>query len=191
LPALSCASILQDSRKCGSRDSAFYYTVAKKHRDGRGPVIDYIVYFSADYCRFHITRVISGIQRIVSDRNPDDILWQNNFQRAHCTIAAALFRQLPDIQQANIFRSIKIGALTGILTFFSPFRLVSTTTEAIIFAGAFGQSRLFMMKGLKEPHYFFLAAIFTGLAKFDSTGRYSFVSHAGNMHLVDIHNLEK
>ena len=62
--------------------------------------------------------------------------------------------------------SVKIGALTGILTFFSPFQVwFSTTTEAIIFAGAFGAvSIYFMMKGLKEPRYFFLAAIFTGLA---------------------------
>ena len=33
------------ARMPGHGDSAFYYTVAKNIVDGRGPVIDYIVYF--------------------------------------------------------------------------------------------------------------------------------------------------
>ncbi len=152
----------------GHGDSAFYYTVAKNIANGRGPVIDYIVYFFSG---------LLPLPHYAGDFwNPTAsylivipmILFGKTIHAA--LIAPILIGIIPSI--AGFFAgkyfsgSIKIGALTGILTFFSPFQVwFSTTTEAIIFAGAFGAvSIYFMMRGFKEPKYFFLAALFTGLA---------------------------
>ncbi len=152
----------------GHGDSAFYYTVAKNIASGRGPVIDYIVYFfsgllplphyAGDFWNPTASFLIA-IPMILFGKTSSAAL-----------IAPILVGIVPAI--AGYFAgkyfsgSIKIGALTGILTFFSPFQVwFSTTTEAIIFAGAFGAvSIYFMMRGFKEPKFFFLAALFTGLA---------------------------
>ena len=152
----------------GHGDSAFYYTVAKNIANGRGPVIDYIVYF------------FSGLQSLPHYAgdfwNPSAsfliaipmMLFGKTISSALIApIVAGLVPAVAGYLAGRYFSgSIKIGALTGIVTFFSPFQVwFSTTTEAIIFAGAFGAIAIyFMMKGFKEPRFFFLAALFTGLA---------------------------
>ena len=152
----------------GHGDSAFYYTVAKNIASGRGPVIDYIVYFfsgllplthyAGDFWNPTASFLIA-IPMILFGRTISAAL-----------IAPIVFGIIPAVAGylagKHFSSSVKIGALTGILTFFSPFQVwFSTTTEAIIFAGAFGAiSIYFMMRGFKKPKYFFLAALFTGLA---------------------------
>ena len=152
----------------GHGDSAFYYTVAKNIADGRGPVIDYIVYFfsglpplphyAGDFWNPSASFLIAIPMMLFGKTISSALL---------ASIAAGIIPAIAGYLAGKYFSgSIKIGALTGILTFFSPFQVwFSTTTEAIIFAGAFGAVSIYlMMKGLKEPRYFFLAALFTGLA---------------------------
>ena len=152
----------------GHGDSAFYYTVAKNIANGRGPVIDYIVYFfsgllplphyAGDFWNPSASFLIA-IPMMLFGRTISSALL--------APIAAGIVPAITGYLAGKYFSgSIKIGALTGILTFFSPFQVwFSTTTEAIIFGGAFGAiSIYFMMKGFKEPRYFLGAALFTGLA---------------------------
>jgi len=152
----------------GHGDSAFYYTVAKNIANGRGPVIDYIVYFfsgllplphyAGDFWNPSASFLIA-VPMILFGRTISNALI--------APIAAGIAPAVAGYLAGKYFsNSIKIGALTGILTFFSPFQVwFSTTTEAIIFAGAFGTiSIYFIMRGFKEPRYFLLAAVFTGLA---------------------------
>ncbi len=152
----------------GHGDSAFYYTVAKNIASGRGPVIDYIVYFfsgllplphyAGDFWNPTASFLIA-IPMILFGRTISSALI--------APIAFGIVPAAAGYSAGKYFSgSIKIGALTGILTFFSPFQVwFSTTTEAIIFAGAFGAiSIYFMMKAFREPKYFLLAALFTGLA---------------------------
>lgn len=152
----------------GHGDSAFYFTVAKNIAEGRGPVIDYIVYFfsgllplphyAGDFWNPSASYLIA-IPMILFNKTISSAL-----------IAPILFGIVPAIvgylAGSYYAHSPKIGALTGILTFFAPFQVwFSVTTEAIIFAGAFGAIAIYlMMRGIKEPRFFFLAAVFTGLA---------------------------
>jgi hypothetical protein len=152
----------------GHGDSAFYYTVAKNIASGRGPVVDYIVYFfsgllplphyAGDFWNPTASFLIA-IPMILFGRTISSALI--------APIIAGVVPAIAGYLAGKYFSgSVKIGTLTGILTFFSPFQVwFSTTTEAIIFAGAFGAiSIYFMMRGFKEPKYFLLAALFTGLA---------------------------
>jgi Dolichyl-phosphate-mannose-protein mannosyltransferase len=152
----------------GHGDSAFYYTVAKNIADGRGPVIDYIVYFFSGLLPLpHYAGDFWNPSASFLIAVPMILFGKTISSALIAPIAAGIVPAVAGYWTGKYFsHSIKIGALTGVLTFFSPFQVwFSTTTEAIIFAGAFGAiSIYFMMRGFKEPRYFFLAALFTGLA---------------------------
>ncbi len=152
----------------GHGDSAFYYTVAKNIALGRGPVIDYIVYFfsgllplphyAGDFWNPSASFIIS-IPMLFFGTSINVAL-----------IAPILFGIIPAVigylAGRKISGSISAGALIGLLTFFSPFQVwYSVSTEAIIFSGAFGALALyFIIKGDELPRNFLIAAIFTGLA---------------------------
>jgi len=152
----------------GHGDSAFYYTVAKNIALGRGPVIDYIVYFfsgllplphyAGDFWNPSAAFIIS-IPMLLFGTSINVAL-----------IAPILFGIVPAVvgylAGRKISGSVATGTLVGLLTFFSPFQVwYSVSTEAIIFSGAFGALAIyFMMKSNESPHNFLIAAIFTGLA---------------------------
>jgi Dolichyl-phosphate-mannose-protein mannosyltransferase len=152
----------------GHGDSAFYYTVAKNIASGRGPVIDYIVYFfngllplphyAGDFWNPSASFLIS-VPMILFGKTISNALI--------ASIVAGIIPALAGFLAGKYYaRSIAVGALTGIFTFFSPFQVwFSVTTEAIIFAGAFGALAIYlMMRGLETPRFFILAAICTGAA---------------------------
>ncbi len=152
----------------GHGDSAFYFTVAKNIAEGRGPVVDYIVYFfsgllplphyAGDFWNPTASFLIA-IPMLLFGRSISVAL-----------IAPILVGIVPAVAGFLAGRvysgSYAVAALTGILTFFSAFLVwFSVTTEAIIFAGAFGSIAIyFMMKRGASSRYFLLAALFTGLA---------------------------
>jgi len=152
----------------GHGDSVFYYTVAWNIASGRGPVIDYLVYFfsgllplphyAGDFWNPSASWLIA-IPMMLFGKTISIAL-----------IAPIIFGVVPAIAGylagKYISGSRKIGVLTGVLTYFLPFQVwFSTTTEAIIFAGAFGSISIFlMMRGFREIKYFLFAALFTGLA---------------------------
>jgi hypothetical protein len=152
----------------GHGDSAFYYTVAKNIAAGRGPVIDYIVYFfsgllplphyAGDFWNPSAAFLIA-IPMLLFGRTISSAL-----------IAPILAGVVPAVAGflagKKYSQSLAIGVLSGILTFFSPFQVwFSVTTEAIIFAGAFGSMAIYLtMRADESPRYFLLAALFTGLA---------------------------
>lgn len=152
----------------GHGDSAFYYTVAKNIANGRGPVIDYIVYFFSGLLPLpHYAGDFWNPSASFLIAIPMMLFGKTISFALIAPIMAGIIPAVAGYLAGRYFSSsIKIGVLTGILTFFSPFQVwFSTTTEAIIFAGAFGSiSIYFMMKGLKKPKYFFLAAFSSGIA---------------------------
>ena len=164
-----CDSYLAGFAKMpGHGDFAFYYTVAKNISEGRGPVIDYIVYFfqgllplphyAGDFWNPSASFLIA-IPMMLFGRTISSALI--------APILAGLVPAIAGYLAGKVYaQSIVVGALAGIITFFSPFQVwFSVSTEAIIFAGAFGSIAVYlMMLGLKNPRYFLFAAIFTGLA---------------------------
>ena len=152
----------------GHGDSAFYYTVAKNIANGRGPVVDYIVYFFSGLLPLpHYAGDFWNPSASFLIAIPMLLFGKTISAALIAPITVGIVPAVAGYWAGKYFsNSIKIGALTGVLTFFSPFQVwFSTTTEAIIFAGAFGAiSIYFMMRGFKESRYFFLAALFTGLA---------------------------
>ncbi len=152
----------------GHGDSAFYFTVAKNIASGRGPVVDYIVYFfsgllplphyAGDFWN-PVASYLIALPMLLFGRTISAAL-----------IAPILTGIVPAVAGFLAGRrytgSTILGALTGILTFFSAFQVwFSVTTEAIIFAGAFGSLALYlMMKREESGRWFLLAAVFTGLA---------------------------
>ncbi len=153
----------------GHGDSAFYYTVAKNIALGRGPVIDYIVYFFSGLLPLpHYAGDFWNPTAGYLIAIPMIIFRSTSIHVA--LIAPILTGIVPAIvgylAGKKYSGSITVGALTGVLTFFSPFQVwFSTTTEAIIFSGAFGAFALyFMMKGDESPRNYLVASIFTGLA---------------------------
>ena len=152
----------------GHGDSAFYYTVAKNITEGRGPVIDYIVYFfngllplphyAGDFWN-PVASYLIAIPMLLFGHTIHSALIAPIL--AGIVPAAVGFMAGREVSHSNA-----IGSLAGILTFFSAFQVwFSVTTEAIIFAGAFGAVGIYLsMKGNASPRYFLLAAVFTGLA---------------------------
>src|SRR5512142_196746 len=125
----------------GHGDSAFYFTVARNIAEGRGPVIDYITYFfsgllplphyAGDFWNPTASFLIA-LPMLVFGTSISAAL-----------IAPILVGIVPAVAGFLAGRqycgSTAAGALTGTLTFFAAFEVwFSTTTEAIIFAGAFG-----------------------------------------------------
>ncbi len=152
----------------GHGDSAFYFTVAKNIAEGRGPVVDYIVYFfggllplphyAGDFWNPTASFLIA-IPMALFGKSISVAL-----------IAPILAGTVPAIAGFLAGRryagSVAVGALTGVLTFFSAFQVwFSVTTEAIIFAGAFGALAIYFMMNRQAPgRTFLVAAVFTGLA---------------------------
>lgn len=151
----------------GHGDSAFYYTVAKNIVEGRGPVIDYIVYFFSGLLPLpHYAGDFWNPSASYLIAVPMFLFGTDISNALIAPILAGLLPAIVGFLAARKFTgSTAAGALTGILTFFSPFQVwFSVTTEAIIFSGAFGAVAIYlMMKGDERSHYFLLAAIFTGL----------------------------
>jgi Dolichyl-phosphate-mannose-protein mannosyltransferase len=156
------------ARMPGHGDSAFYFTVAKNIAEGRGPVVDYVTYFFSG---------LLPLPHYAGDFwNPSAsfliaipmILFGSNISNALIApIAAGIVPAVAGFLAGKKYsQSLAIGALAGFLTFLSPFQVwFSVTTEAIIFAGAFGAIAIyFMMKANESPRYFLAAAVFTGFA---------------------------
>ena len=156
------------ARMPGHGDSAFYYTVAKNIASGRGPVVDYIVYFfggllplphyAGDFWN-PTTSFLIAIPMLLFGRNISAALI--------APIVAGILPAVAGFLAGQKYSgSLAAGVLTGLLTFFCAFQVwFSVTTEAIIFAGAFGSLAIyFMMRDRASGCYFLLAAIFTGLA---------------------------
>jgi hypothetical protein len=156
------------ARMPGHGDSAFYYTVAKNLVAGRGPVIDYLVYFfsgllplphyAGDFWNPSAAFLIA-IPMMLFDRTIASALI--------APIVAGLFPAIAGYMAGRKYSgAVTVGALAGILTFLSPVQVwFSVTTEAIIFAGAFGSIALYlMMDGENPPRRFLIAAVLTGFA---------------------------
>lgn len=152
----------------GHGDSAFYYTVAKNIVAGRGPVIDYITYFfegllplphyAGDFWNPAAAYLVA-IPLAVFGTSIKNALLAGIVAGIVPAVAAFL-------AGLHLKRSLLVGAVAATLTFFSPFEVWwSVSTEAIIFAGAFGSIALYlMMRAEASPKFFLIAAIFTGLA---------------------------
>jgi hypothetical protein len=155
------------ARMPGHGDSAFYYTVAKNIASGRGPIIDYIVYFFSGllplphYAGDFWNPTASFLIAIPM------LLGQSISAALVAPILAGVVPAIAGFLAGRYYSgSVAVGALAGILTFFSAFQVwFSVTTEAIIFAGAFGALAIyFMMRGRASWRCFLLAGVFTGLA---------------------------
>ncbi len=152
----------------GHGDSAFYYTVAKNIVDGRGPVIDYITYFFEGLLPLpHYAGDFWNPSAAYLVAIPLALFGKTIGNALLAGIVAGIVPAAVGLCAGLRFsRSITVGVLTGILTFFSPFEVWwSVSTEAIIFAGAFGSVALYlMMRAYTSPRFFIIAAVFTGLA---------------------------
>jgi hypothetical protein len=154
----------------GHGDSAFYYTVAKNIVDGRGLVVDYVVYYFLGLVP--LTHYAGDFWNPLAEillSLPMFVLGKSVFNALLASIAAGLVPALVGFFAGRRFaHSLMFGVLVGVLTFFTPFEvLVSTLTEAIIFYGAFGSLALYLAyKGRGNARYFLIAAMCTGLAHF-------------------------
>jgi len=152
----------------GHGDSAFYYTVARNIVDGRGLVVDYVVYFFDGLVP--ITHYAADFWNPLAEillSFPMLLLGKSVFNALLATIAAGIVPALVGYFAAQrVLDSTPWAVLAGALTFFAPYQVwVSTLTEAIIFFGAFGSlALLFAIKGLERPRLFLIAALCTGLA---------------------------
>jgi 4-amino-4-deoxy-L-arabinose transferase-like glycosyltransferase len=152
----------------GHGDSAFYYTVASNIVDGRGLVVDYVVYFFAGLVP--ITHYAADFWNPLAEillSLPMMLLGKSLFNALLASIAAGFVPPVVAYFAAKrILRSTPLAIASGILTFFAPYEIwVSVRTEAIIFFGAFGAlAILFAIDGLDRPRSFLIAALCTGLA---------------------------
>ena len=154
----------------GQGDSAFYYTVARNIVDGRGLVVDYVVYFFLGLVP--ITHYAGDFWNPLAEiliSLPMALLGKSVFNALLASIAAGVVPAVVGFAAGRRFStSAAVGILVGVLTFFSPFMVdESVRTEAIIFFGAFGSLALcFAARGRSQARYFMLAAMCTGLAQF-------------------------
>ncbi len=152
----------------GHGDSAFYFTVAKNIAEGRGPVVDYIVYFFGGLLPLpHYAGDFWNPTASFLIAMPMLLFGKSISVALIAPILAGIVPAVAGFLAGRTYSgSYAVAALTGILTFFSAFLVwFSVTTEAIIFAGAFGSMALyFMMRRDASGRYFLLAALFTGLA---------------------------
>lgn len=164
---LQLASLAQTP---GHGDSAFYYTVAKNIVDGRGVVVDYVVYFFLGLVP--LTHYAGDFWNPLAEiliSLPMFVFGKSIFSALLASIAAGTVTALVAFLAGRRFSgSASFGVLSGILAFFTPFLIVeSVRTEAIVFFGAFGSLGLYLAaRGRREPRYFLLAAMCTGLAHF-------------------------
>jgi hypothetical protein len=154
----------------GHGDSAFYYTVASNIAEGRGVVVDYVVYYFLGLVP--ITHYAGDFWNPLAEvllALPMLVFGKSIFNALLASIAAGIVPALVGFYAGRRFaRSTAVGVLVGVLTFFSTFMVSeSVRTEAIIFFGAFGSLALFLTaKGRSQPRYFLLGAMCTGLAHF-------------------------
>jgi hypothetical protein len=152
----------------GHGDSAFYFTVARNIAEGRGPVIDYITYFFSGLLPLpHYAGDFWNPSASFLIAIPMILFGSNISSALIAPIVAGIVPAIAGFLAGKKYsQSLAVGALAGILTFLSPFQVwFSVTTEAIIFAGAFGAVAIYlMMKGSESPRYFLAAAVFIGLA---------------------------
>jgi len=154
----------------GHGDPAFYYTVAKNIVDGRGLVIDYVVYFfqglvplthySNDFWN-PLTSILLSV--------PMRFLGKSVFNALLASIAFSIIPALIAYLAGKKFSGLdSIAVFAGILTFFAPYQVwISVTTDANIFFGAIGATTLyFAIRGFEKPQYFLIAAIGSGLTHF-------------------------
>jgi hypothetical protein len=162
---LQLASLAQTP---GHGDSAFYFTVAKNIVDGRGLVVDYVVYFFLGL--IPITHYAGDFWNPLAEillSLPMFLLGTSLFNALLASIAAGIVPALVGYLGGKRFSgSTATGVLVGTLTSFTPFLIVeSVRTEAIIFFGAFGSVALYLAaRGRDHPRYFLLAALSTGVA---------------------------
>ena len=179
----------------GHGDSAFYYTVAKNIASGRGPVIDYIVYFfsgllplphyAGDFWNPSASFLIA-IPMILFGRTISSALPRADCSR-YCSSGCRLFGK-------QIFfrldKDRRVDRNSDVLLTVPG--LVFNHNGSHHFCGCVrGSLDLFHDEGTQRTTLFFFSGHFYRLSQSDSTGRYSFVSYGGNMHLVSIYNLEK
>ncbi len=154
----------------GHGDSAFYYTVAKNIVDGRGLVVDYIVYYFNGLVP--ITHYAADFWNPLAEiliSLPMMAFGKSIFVALTASITAGLVPPLVGYFAAKYYsQSVEFAALAGILTIFAPYLVwVSSITEAIIFSGAFGTLAIyFAIKGRNSPRYFLFSALCTGLTQF-------------------------
>jgi hypothetical protein len=154
----------------GHGDPAFYYTVAKNLVDGRGLVVDYVVYYfqglvpithySNDFWN-PLTSILLSI--------PMKLFGKSVFNALLASIAISIIPAVVAYLVGKKFsNSDSVAAFAGILTFFAPYQVwVSVTTDANILFGALGALTLyFAIKGFDNPKYFLVAAIGSGLTHF-------------------------
>jgi hypothetical protein len=162
---LQLASLAQTP---GHGDSAFYFTVAKNIVEGRGIVVDYVVYFFLGL--LPITHYAGDFWNPLAEilLSLPMFLWGKSlFSALLASIAAGIVPALVGyLAGKRLGGSTGIGVLVGVLTFYTPFLVVeSVRTEAIIFYGAFGSVALYLAaRGRDHPRYFLLAALSTGVA---------------------------
>jgi len=151
----------------GHGDSAFYYTVAKNIVDGRGLVVDYVVYFFSGLVP--ITHYAGDFWNPLAEillSFPMFLFGKSVFHALLATIAAGIVPALVAFFAGLRFsKSVPVAVMAGVLTFFSPYQVwMSTRTEAIIFFGAFGSLAILLaIKGRAKPPLFLVAALCTGL----------------------------
>lgn len=153
----------------GHGDSAFYYTVAKNIALGRGPVVDYITYFFSGLLPLpHYAGDFWNPTASFLIALPMLLFGKSISAALLAPIAAGIVPAIAGFLAGRRYTgSTALGAMTGILTFFTAFEVwFSVTTEAIIFAGAFGALALYFMMRRDDGtgRYFLLAALCTGLA---------------------------
>lgn len=154
----------------GHGDSAFYFTVAKNIADGRGIVVDYVVYFFQGLVP--LTRYAGDFWNPLAEillSLPMLVLGKSLFNALLASIAAGTVTALAAFFAGRRFSgSTRFGILAALLSYFTPFLIVeSVRTEAIIFFGAFGSTALFLAaRGRRASRSFVLAAMCTGLAHF-------------------------
>ena len=152
----------------GHGDFSFLLHRREEYRRGRGPVVDYIVYFFGGLLPLpHYAGDFWNPTAAYLIALPMLLFGKTISAALIAPIVAGVVPAIAGFLAGRIYSgSIVVAALTGILTFFSAFLVwFSVTTEAIIFAGAFGSVAIYlMMKRDASGRYFLLAAVFTGLA---------------------------
>jgi len=152
----------------GTSDPAFYYTVAKNISEGRGLVIDYVVFYfnglvpithySNDYW-LPLASILLSLPMFIFGKTVSSALV--------ASVIAGIVPPLVGYFAALTFYKSKTFAIfAGTLTYFSPIQITtSVVTDSIIFFGAFGSAALFLsFRGRQNSRYFLIAAICSGLA---------------------------
>jgi 4-amino-4-deoxy-L-arabinose transferase-like glycosyltransferase len=153
----------------GTSDPAFYFTVARNIAEGRGLVVDYVLFYfnglvpvthySNDYW-LPLASILLSLPMLVFGKTVSSAL-----------LASLLAGMVPPfvayLAARQYFGSVALAALTGTLAFFVPLQIsTSVSTDSITFFGAFGSSAILLaILGSQTSRYFLIAALCTGLAQ--------------------------